>query len=371
MELNREALIAYVYDVYSVEQAINQTDKDIYDLKKLKNKAINSVKEEISNTEQEKDNEVQKVITSYKKTQYNNKIGLFERKATLVAASVIAIFFFFMIKVQDKINNGFIMWLIIIIIITLLGLCAVFEDRYLLHEKKEKVDAINKNKKNNINIQINSINNSKKKRISEINLQFFQKRYDIEEKLNMYYRQKRDFKKVRSDLYNDLLLIPNQHQDLFSACFLYQYLITSKETDLHYIFDQLNQEKIIKEIRIVAAIQHDILITQRKVLVELQKQTNLLSKISRQMSSYTQLFEEKMDEIRSDIGVISDNQRAILDNQAVLYNAYIQNAINDSKNDEERNAYLKMIANSTKVSAMFERAHFLNLKFDRNWSGDY
>lgn len=370
MELDREALIAYVYDVYSVEQAISYTEVIIAKLKKEKAEKEASEKEEITQIEHEINEKIEKAEGSYIETPYKKDFGFFERKTMMIVSLVLFAFVAFWIALRDELNTG-VMFLIFIILLFMWCLSVILEANRLYKENKDTTDQINKDKINKIDKEINSIKSSKEQKILNISDRYSQMQADIEDKLNKYYRQKRDFENIRYDLYNDMLLIPAPHQDIFSVCYLYKYLITSRETDLKYIFEQLYQEKILTELKTLVDIQKNILITQRKILAELKAQTNILSDIKGQISTYTNLFETKMNEIRSDLGDISDNQRAILNNQAIMYNAYMQNAVKASANDEERNTYLKMIADSTKVSAMFERADFLDLKFDRNWSGDY
>ena len=76
---------------------------------------------------------------------------------------------------------------------------------------------------------------------------------------------------------------------------------------------------------------------------------------------------EKLNSIHEDINNINDDQQLILNNQAILYNQFLENAKAKSKTDAETNAYLKMIAHHTELSSFFQRAEFLGIDYDRSW----
>ena len=172
-------------------------------------------------------------------------------------------------------------------------------------------------------------------------------------------------------MYDKLKLIPAPHQNLYSICYVYKYLITSRESDLNYIFTQLNLEKIIDQLKTIIQNQREMILIQRGILAECKKHTYLLGRISLQLDDFHNDFNGAMSMIQSQMTEVTDNQRLILNNQATMYRAYLETAKQQAQSQEEAADYVKMIEQNTRVNAMFQRAEFLGLNMDRNYSGNY
>lgn len=376
-EIDRDALIAYMYDVYSIEQAIHATTQNIYKLNEKKRQLRDDETYTINALSQRYDAEISKESTKFKDIPYDdNDIKFKERKKTIIASCAWIIFLIISVIIlsNSKTNSDFAYELLVpALLISLLAILfiAMAEANSIAKLHRLKVDKKNKGNKNKIDKQINVLQNDKENDIFTTQEEFQEKVDEIDDLIIKQKEQQEEFEKIRFNLYNDMLLIPKPHQNLKSACYIYDYLITSKVTDLNYIFTQLYLQKIENKLDEVIELQKKIIINQNLILAELQKQTQILTNINNNISSFKLAFEEKMNELRGDLGEIADNQRAMLNNQAVMYNAYMKNALKCAKSDEEKNEYLRMIANNTQVSAMFERADFLGLEMDRNWTGDY
>lgn len=376
-EIDRDALIAYMYDVYSIEQAIHVTTQNIDKLYRKKELLRNDETQKINTLSQGYDVKIAEESTKFKAIPYDdNDIKFKERKKTIIASCAWIIFLIIsgIILSDSKTNSDFAYELLVpALLIALLGVffIAMAEANSIAKFHRLKIDNKNKGNKNKVDKQINMLQNDKENVIFTTQEEFQEKADKIDDLISAQKTQKEEFERIRFNLYNDMLLIPKPHQNLKSACYIYDYLITSKTTDLNYIFTQLYLQKIENKLDTIIELEKKIIIKQNKILAELKTQTQLLYSINNKISSFQTAFEEKMDELRADLGEITDNQRAMLNNQAVMYNAYMKNALKSAKSEEERNEYLRMITNNTQVSAMFERADFLGLEMDRNWSGDY
>ena len=367
--MDREALIAYTYDIYSVEQAIFQTSNDITDLLNAKKVKSNEVNKEISileDVEKKQANNLQIDVDAkefYKKAKIKDMPYTRSFAAATILISIITVIsLFFSLKMFSI--------LIVCIAITIFITLNVYEkeDDKLLKKCIEKAEK----KRNKItNAKIDSIHKETAESINRIRKKYEKEIQIIEKTIEEQTKQKIEFEQLKYDLYNSLLLIPYPHQNLYSACYIYRYLTTSKVTDLNYIFTQLNLEKIKNELSSIAKSQKELILIQRKILSEQKNQTKLLGNISNQISEFQNDFTSAINLIRTDIGEITENQRTIINNQAVMYNACLENAKNNAKTQEEEIEYMKMIENNSKVTAMFKRAEFLGLKMDRNYSGDY
>lgn len=375
VEINREALIAYVYDVYSVEQAIDATNKNINKLYKEKDNLKSDEQQVIDALSQKYDKKISETDSKFKSIPYDdNDIKLAERKKTIIASCAWIIFLVISYFILSNTNSNLAYEILVpALLLALLAIMfiAMREADSISKTHRMKVDKVNSGNRDKIDKQINSLENYKGNEIFTTQEKFNSQVKAIDKKISTQFAQKDEFERIRFNLYNELLLIPKPHQNLSSVCYLYNYLITSKETDLKYIFTQLYLQKIEDKLSLIIELEKKIIINQNLILAELKKHTQLLQSIDNNVSSFKMVFSQKMDEIRADLGEISDNQRSMLENQAVMYNMYMRNALKSAQNDEEKNEYLKMIANNSKVSAMFERADFLGLEMNRNWSGDY
>lgn len=243
-------------------------------------------------------------------------------------------------------------------------ICSAYEEEKILKKRKARKQDVLHSKTHKAQKKVDEY-------IQQAEEKAENKKKHLQEQIKSQKKQLQEFEDIRYSLYNEMLLIPYPHQNLFSACYIYRYLITSRTVDMNYIFTQLNLEKILNELRAIASTQREILLVQRQILAENKKQTGLLGAISSNVSGFREDFSSAMQNIRADLGEITDNQRAILDNQATMYRAYLQTAQHQAKSQEETTDYMKMIEQNSRVTAMFKRAEFLGLKFDRNYSGDY
>ena len=182
--------------------------------------------------------------------------------------------------------------------------------------------------------------------------------------------QKREFEQELMKLYDDLLLIPYPHRNIYSICYIYRYLTSSRIIDLKYIFTQLYLDKILNEVKKMVKCQQDIIIIQRLILAENAKQTIQLEKIDGDIWSFNTNVSNAMENLRRELVDINSDQHSLLNNQATMYNAYLQNAYKAEKNQEVANDYLKMIDNNVRINAIFKEAEFFNYKIDRNFSGN-
>jgi hypothetical protein len=182
--------------------------------------------------------------------------------------------------------------------------------------------------------------------------------------------QKRKFEQELMNLYDDLLLIPYPHRNIYSICYIYRYLTSSRIIDLKYIFTQLYLEKILDEIKIMAKRQQDLILIQRLILAENNKQTICLNKIDGSILALDTNISSAMDSLKRELVDINADQHSLLNNQATMYSAYLQHAQQSERNQVIANDYLKMIDNNVRVNALFNEAEFFNYKIYRNISSD-
>ncbi|GEM_PF-6897655 len=375
MELNRNALIAYMYDVYCVEQALDEINREIAFLNDKRNQLSYEEENEVVKKKDEINEEIYKTKNSYVEKKTNPEVQLDEKGITVFIAVDFAVFLIIAIVYVTLINRSdrsmMTMLIAFLLFLFLLGSVSFMEKKHILSLRKKETAKENETNQKSIEHRLDVLNRAIEITSRKIHNKFELERFQIDKQVEELTIQKRKFEELRYDLYHDLLLIPYPHQNLLSVCYIYRYLLTSRVTDLNYIYTQLNLEKIINQIREIASVQKEILLIQRKTLAELQTQTSILSNINHNLLNFESMVDEKMRQIHDDLTEITDNQREILNNQATMYNTYINNALNSASTEEEKLAYAKMIENNTRVNAMFTRADFLSLKFDRNWSGDY
>lgn len=351
-EIDRDALIAYMYDVYSIEQAIHVTTQNIDKLYRKKELLRNDETQKINTLSQGYDVKIAEESTKFKAIPYDdNDIKFKERKKTIIASCAWIIFLIIsgIILSDSKTNSDFAYELLVpALLIALLGVffIAMAEANSIAKFHRLKIDNKNKGNKNKVDKQINMLQNDKENVIFTTQEEFQEKADKIDDLISAQKTQKEEFERIRFNLYNDMLLIPKPHQNLKSACYIYDYLITSKTTDLNYIFTQLYLQKIENKLDTIIELEKKIIIKQNKILAELKTQTQLLYSINNKISSFQTAFEEKMDELRADLGEIADNQRAMLNNQAVMYNAYMKNALKSAKSEEESAFVNKKLSHS-------------------------
>lgn len=245
-----------------------------------------------------------------------------------------------------------------------------------LSEKRKNrgIKAHNKLQRDNIERRVTDIDKHYDEIFNKIKNRCKYEQMVCEEKISQQEEQLKNLKKLRQEIY-DSKIVPYQYQDLFSAGYIYKYLITTTMFDYQYIINQLSMERIKNEITKVVEQQKELILIQRKIYSELQIQTGLLKGIKGSLDRFRSEFSNRMDEISSDLksihGSISETQNTILNNQTDMYNQYLENAKNNARDRAEANEYLKMIAKHSETTSMFKRAEFLDLKMDRNYSGDY
>ncbi|MBR6985870.1 MAG: hypothetical protein IKH75_20550 [Ruminococcus sp.] len=379
MELDRNALIVYMYDVYCTEQALDYTNKSILSLKQELSMITTKGKSEADELERLKQENIRKIEECYEEKEINTEFKLKDMSIKnfffFYLFGMLTILFFLLalqFRNSESIFNMFVISSSIFLMITMIA----FPIEKALSEKRKNrgIKAHNKLQRDNIERRVTDIDKHYDEIFNKIKNRCKYEQMVCEEKISQQEEQLKNLKKLRQEIY-DSKIVPYQYQDLFSAGYIYKYLITTTMFDYQYIINQLSMERIKNEITKVVEQQKELILIQRKIYSELQIQTGLLKGIKGSLDRFRSEFSNRMDEISSDLksihGSISETQNTILNNQTDMYNQYLENAKNNARDRAEANEYLKMIAKHSETTSMFKRAEFLDLKMDRNYSGDY
>ena len=386
MEYDREALIAYTYDLYCVELSIDQTKEAIDILKKNCNEIQDYKEKSVSRINENSNKAINIVKASFIEETYSKEVRFWEHKKAIILATAfiliyvlgsLCLYSLFNISRFRYADFGGIKALWILLGIGLIIAAIVIynrEEEMILEKRKQK--AANKDEKMRANIKKKVIK-IEDKQSANINDSTIDANNFSDNINSLLYKQEKQLEKLeeyRMELYESQLLIPFMHQNLRSIAYIYQYLITTQNIDLNYIFTQVNFRILQDKLDEIIKNQNTMIIIQCKMLSELEKHTDILTRIDNHLVDINQTIKdfrgsviEKLNSIHEDINNFNADQQLILNNQAILYNQFLENAKAKSKTDAETNAYLRMIAHHTELSSFFQRAEFLGIDYDRSW----
>lgn len=360
LHLDYDVLKAYVYDVYSIEQAIALTRKLINKFKSDKSQLENEENQEVSKLQTDYNNQISIIKNSYSKTEY---IKWKNMKKSILIDTIFNVFILLSIcSLLVLFFDDYKLWLPLLFIVLCLACkgISLIEKKSRYSKQQIKAENINLKKKNEINQALLGIRARNESEINAIKNTYSEQIIKIDIILDSLYRQLRDFEECKTKLYQALSIIPFNHQNLPSAAYIHQYLETSRETDINYIFTQLNLEKIKQSLSRIIENEQRIIVNQEKTLAQLEHMSSQLSRINSSIVSFSNSYSHNSEAIIHSLDRVTDAETKILTNQAKqieLYNSALKNA-NNNNNKQEIEAYANLIAQNTRKILAYKEAEF-------------